>query len=302
MIFRNTTVEVEEVIKATLERGAKEGYIEIVPELLIQTILEGDNIIHDIISDNEFNIDAMKNMIRDTLNRVPKRDSNGTNVTFSKEFKSLFRKAYDRMGENQDKFLALDILMLSILNQDRLAKYFDSIVNRDDIILDLMILRGDKKVMQKDFREKSFLTQFASNLTEKAREGQLNEVYGRAEEIERVSNILTKQTKNNPVLIGEPGVGKTAIAEGLAHKINSGEIENLRGAELYELDLTSICSCKDKAKSRMQGVINEIKRKEREGQKIILFPVSCALHFLSHELNKNIQKDLFCISTVNSTK
>lgn len=271
MILRNTTTEVEEVILKTLEKGTKEKYMEIVPELLIETILEGDNIIRDIILDNEFNIDGLKNLLNATLTKVPKREEESTDITFSKEFEELIDYAYHRMGENQDKFLALDILMLSILNQNRVSKYFDSIMNRDDIVLDLITLRGDKKVMKKDFREQSFLTQYAINLTEKAKKVEVGEVYGRDEEIERVSNILTKRIKNNPVLIGEPGVGKTAIAEGLAHKINSGEIENLRGAELYEVDLTSICSCKDKAKARMQGVINEVKRKEKEGQKIILF-------------------------------
>ena len=174
-----------------------------------------------------------------------------------------------------DKYITQEILLLSFTKTNDETKYIldKNKINFDNLYDQIKLFRKDKKAMN-EMAESSFdvLNRFAANLTEKATQGLLDPVIGRDEEIRRVIQVLSRRTKNNPILIGEPGVGKTAIAEGLALRIANNDVpEKLKVKQIFSLDLASILAgakFRGDFEERLKSLLNEI---EKQQENIILF-------------------------------
>lgn len=193
----------------------------------------------------------------------------------SREMNNLFDKAEALATEMGDDYIALEHLLLALVMVDSSAsKLLQSLgISEKGVRTAIAELRGGQKVSSQSAEEQyQALEKYATNLCLRAREGKLDPVIGRDEEIRRVLQILSRRTKNNPILIGEPGVGKTAIAEGLAHRITRGDVpENLRSKQVYSLDMGALVAgakYKGEFEERLKAVVGEVSRSEGE---IILF-------------------------------
>jgi len=273
MEFKLTTKQMEQAISEAIELANEERKAYITPEMIIYKMLSNeDSLLNDLMRKNEFDTNALKTALEKNIAKIPALESLDLYPEISQEMKMLIEYAYDLMSENQDKYLSFDIFLIAVLESNlAVRRIIESFIDSDNLILDIKAIRGNMKITSRSFNESGYLTTYGRNLTKLAENGEIQPVFGRVDEIESMANILTKKTKNNPILIGEPGVGKTAIVEGLAHRIVSGDVQNLLNFDLWEIDLTAVCSCKDSAKARMQGIIEEVKHKEANGQNIILF-------------------------------
>jgi len=268
MIYKSLTKEVLNFVTESISETKRNRLREITPGVLFKIILTRDTIIRSIILDLEGDIEGMLNQIEFEIKNNPLKydetiHEEDLDTSFSTEMKSLFETAHSKAMENKDKYLALDVLFFAGCNKE-FKPFIDSIIDIDMITDALVALRGDRKITEKDFKEQSFLNKFCTNINEKFLAGEIDHVFGRIDEIDRVSNILSKRTKNNPILVGEPGTGKTAIVEGMAGRIINGEIESLKDTIIWSLDLTTLAAGagqKGEIEKRMSGLIKEIQRK-----------------------------------------
>jgi len=199
----------------------------------------------------------------------------GGNPYLGNGLQRVLNYAMNEMKQFQDEFLSLEVLLYSLLDaNDQISRLMkDNNFNKSNLKEAIMKLRDGNKVDSQgaDANYKS-LDKFANNLNEMAKSGKLDPIIGRDEEIRRVLQILTRRTKNNPILIGEAGVGKTAIAEGIAHRIVAGDVpENLKSKIVYSLDMGALIAgakFKGEFEERLKAVINEVKKADGE---IILF-------------------------------
>ncbi len=279
MIYKSLTTELLELVAAALQKAKGYRLIEVSPEVLLEVILEKDTIVRNILLNLEIDIAGLVNQLHISIENDPIKfpedtDESEMNIVFGKSFEDLFNLAYDKASENKDKYLALDILMIAGQHES-FYKFLQPVMDIQMLIDDLVLLRGDRKISEKSYIEQSFLNTYCENLNAKYLAGKLDKVHGRNEQVERISNVLSKRTKNNPVLIGEPGTGKTAIVEGLAGRIVEIEVENLKDAVIWNLDLTALAAGaggKGEIELRMNGLIKEIQRKNNmEDDDIILF-------------------------------
>jgi ATP-dependent chaperone protein clpB len=207
------------------------------------------------------------------LARLPK--VSGGEPYLSREANDILTKAEDIASEMKDEYVALEHLLLALVETNSPAQKIlqGAGVNAKDLKSAISELRGGSKVSSQTAEEQyQALEKYAINLCARAREGKLDPVIGRDEEIRRVLQILSRRTKNNPILIGEPGVGKTAIAEGLAYRIVRGDVpDNLRSKQVYSLDMGALIAgakYKGEFEERLKSVVSEVSRSEGE---IILF-------------------------------
>ena len=212
--------------------------------------------------------------IEQELNRLPKQDNLSASHP-SSALNQVFLKANKLIKDMGDTYVSIEHLILAILNgSDTTAKVLKSLgVNENETKRAIEELRKGSKVTDQNAEAKyNALSKYALNLNERAKSGKLDPVIGRDEEIRRVLHILSRRTKNNPILVGEPGVGKTAIAEGIAHRIVNGDVpENLQDKEIYSLDLgmlTAGAKYKGEFEERLKAVIKEVQ--DADGQ-IIMF-------------------------------
>jgi len=271
-MFKNITNEVNDVLMDAFKLAKANKNFDVNIEHMIVTILSQENIITDLMVKNDFDINAIKKFYNDKISKLATSE-NIVEPEFSTDLVNFIADAtYVARNLNEDKFLALDILWMSI-QKKIISKEIKNLYDLKDMDIDLKLLRGNKKILDKDdsMDEYYYLHAFSRNLTEEVKEGKIPEVFGRVSEIEDIANILTKKIKNNPILIGEPGVGKTAIVEGLAHKIINNEIESLRNFELYELDLNKVLKDSRKAPGILSGIISNVKKKEANGISVVLF-------------------------------
>ena len=277
MIYKNLTTEVQELVTDSIAEAKKNGIIDNHPGILLKVILLKDTILRNILEDLEIDIEGIFNIIDEQIKNDPLKQVPGSNSfgSFNSDYRDLFEIAHDLALKNEDKYLALDILILAGISEGNpFRPYLKQFIDLDLLELYIKSLRGNRKINTKSFKEQSFLNSFCINLNEKYASGNCDAVHGRVDEIDRVANILSKRTKNNPILVGEPGVGKTAIAEGMAGKIVDHEIENLTDVIIWNLDLTALMSNagKEEVAGRMNGLIKEIQRKNKlEKSKIVLF-------------------------------
>ena len=274
MNINKLTTKTQEVLQQAQTIALANGQQSIEPAHILKGMLEVDEAVLPFIF-NESNLDSQKVSItlNSIVNSYPK--VSGGQPFMSKDSNALFSTSFKLMDEFQDEYLSLDVIFLGLSKgKDSVARMLKDLgLTTDAIKAAIMKLRnGDKVESQGQEDTYRALDKYANNLNEMAKNGKLDPVIGRDEEIRRVLQILTRRTKNNPILIGEPGVGKTAIAEGIAHRIVNGDVpENLKSRLVYSLDMGSLIAgakYKGEFEERLKSVVKEVIKSDGE---IILF-------------------------------
>ncbi len=276
MNVENFTEKSKEAITTASNIASQNGNPEITDFHMLLAFLQDKNgIISLLFKKMEINTNSLCNMIQDEIDKMPK--VNGTvSLRFSLEVEKALDEAERQSKAMKDEFISVEHLMLGIFeyateNLRKILKIYK--LDKHKFLVALKDIRGNVSV-NTDTPEDSYdvLSKFGKNITDLAKQNKLNPVIGRDEEIRNVIRILSRKTKNNPVLIGEPGVGKTAIVEGLAQRIVRGDVPtSLKGKIIFELDLGLLVAgakYKGEFEERLTGVLKEIDKSEGN---IILF-------------------------------
>jgi len=274
MNFNNFTIKAQEAVQKASEIaiGNQQQAIE-TAHLLKSLLLVDENVISYLLKKLNVNINRLNETLDAQIKAFP--TVSGSDVYFSANTNSALRKAASYLKEFKDEFVSVEHILLGILSvNDRTSSALkDYGVNEKDLKKAIISLRGDNKVTGQNAEATyNALNKYARNLNEYAESGKLDPVIGRDEEIRRVIQILSRRTKNNPILVGEPGVGKTAIAEGIAFRIIKGDVpESLKTQTVYSLDMGALIAgakYKGEFEERLKAVIKEVIQAEGE---IILF-------------------------------
>ena len=274
MNFNNFTIKAQEAVQKASEiaEGNQQQAIENA-HLLKGLLLVDENIIGYLLKKLNVNLNRLNDTLDQQIASFPK--VSGSNVYLSSEANSALQKAQSYLKEFKDEFVSVEHILLGILaaNGKTGAALKDAGVNEKDFKKAIIALRGDSKVTDQNAEATyNALNKYARNLNEYAESGKLDPVIGRDDEIRRVIQILSRRTKNNPILVGEPGVGKTAIAEGIAFRIIKGDVpENLKSKTVYSLDMGALIAgakYKGEFEERLKAVIKEVTQADGE---IILF-------------------------------
>ncbi len=269
------TIKAMDALQEASSVARQNDHAEITNEHILIALLEQkDGIIAPLVERIGMDAGALAGQARRLLDSLP-RVSGAANLTLSQAAQRTLAKAEGEMSSLGDDYLSTEHLLLAMTqNSDKAAELLKaSGVNRQAIMTALKALRGSSKVDSND-PESSMrsLEKYCTDLTSLARQDKIDPVIGRDEEIRRVMQVLCRRTKNNPVLIGEPGVGKTAVVEGLARRVASGDVpESLKGKRLLSLDMGALVAgakYKGEFEERLKAVINEVKKADG---KIILF-------------------------------
>ena len=275
--FNKLTVKAQEVVQTAIEVAQNYGNQVLEPEhLLAALIQEQGNIVDTIMQKAGGNINQIKMKVNALLEALPKVSGAGVgNQQMSNNMAKLFDAASAEAKNLKDEFVSTEHLLLALTKNEGKAKQVlrDNDVTYDAILTALKDVRGTQRVTSQNPEDTyQSLQKYGRDLNELARSGKLDPVIGRDEEIRRVLQVLSRRTKNNPVLIGEPGVGKTAIAEGIAHRIVSRDVpENLKTKRIVALDMGALVAgtqFRGQFEERLKAVIKEVQESNGE---IILF-------------------------------
>ncbi len=274
MNYNNFTIKAQEALQKaiSLAQSANQQIIE-PAHLLKAVMLVGENITTFIFSKLGVNTRTLEMALDREIESYPK--VSGGDPMLSRETNAVMQKAAHFASKMEDQYVSLEHLLLAILSEKSTASQMlkDAGVTEQHLQMAIDQLRKGEKVTSQSAEDTyQSLSKYAENLTDKAREGRLDPVIGRDDEIRRILQILSRRTKNNPILIGEPGTGKTAIAEGLAHRIIRGDVpENLKSKKIYSLDMGALVAgakYKGEFEERLKSVVNEVVKSDGE---IILF-------------------------------
>jgi len=274
MNFNNFTIKAQEAVQQASEiaQGNQQQAIE-TAHLLKGLLHVDENVVSYVLKKLNVNLNLLNQHLDEKISRFPK--VSGSNVYLSAASNLALQKAQTYLKEFKDEFVSVEHLLLGILaaNDDTSKMLKDQGVNEKDMKKAVVALRGDNRVTDQNAEATyNALNKYARNLNEYAESGKLDPVIGRDEEIRRVIQILSRRTKNNPILIGEPGVGKTAIAEGIAFRIIKGDVpENLKSKTVYSLDMGSLIAgakYKGEFEERLKAVVKEVTQSDGD---IILF-------------------------------
>jgi ATP-dependent Clp protease ATP-binding subunit ClpB len=265
MNSNNFTIKSQEAVQHAQQVAAENGHQSIETGHLLKALLETDeNVISFLLKKLNVNSIRLAQALAAIVQGYPKV-SGGSGQYLSNSANQAISKAELFLKEFGDEFVAIELLLLGLLNVgDNVSSLLkDAGVNEKDLKKAIKELRGDSTVTSQSAEAQyNALNKYGKNLNELAKAGRLDPVIGRDEEIRRVLQILSRRTKNNPVLIGEPGVGKTAIAEGLAHRIVSGDVpENLKSKQIFSLDMGSLIAgakYKGEFEERLKAVVKEV--------------------------------------------
>ncbi len=274
MNLNNYTIKSQEAIQQAVQLVNMNGQQSIEPAHLLKGILEVDeNVTPFILKKLNVNPTSFGRTVESMINSYPK--VSGGQPTLSAATNKALGKAATYLKEYKDEFISVEHLLLGLLHagDSTAAMMKDAGLREKEMKAAIAELRkGERVTSQSQEDTYNSLSKFAINLNEQARNGKLDPVIGRDEEIRRVLQILSRRTKNNPILVGEPGVGKTAIAEGLAHRIISGDVpENLKSKKVYSLDMGALIAgakYKGEFEERLKSVVKEVTGADGE---IILF-------------------------------
>ena len=274
MNLNKFTIKAQEAVQEALNRVQRQGQQAIEPEHLLSGILKvGEQVTSFIFQKLGMNPTLIQQAVDAQIGSLPKVQ--GGEPYLSREGNEVLTRAEDIAQKNGDEFVSLEHMLQAILTTNCTAAKLlkDAGMTEKELQAAIQELRGGEKVKSQSSEDTyQSLSKYARNLVDEARAGKLDPVIGRDEEIRRVLQILTRRTKNNPILIGEPGTGKTAIVEGLAHRILRGDVpENLRDKQLYSLDMGALIAgakYKGEFEERLKSVVNEVSKSEG---RIILF-------------------------------
>jgi ATP-dependent Clp protease ATP-binding subunit ClpB len=274
MNFNNFTIKAQEAVQKASEitTGNQQQAIE-TAHLLKGLLLADENVISYLLKKLNVNLNRLNETLDEQIGSFPK--VSGSKSYLSSNSNSALQKATAYLKEFKDEFVSVEHILLGILsvNDKTSTALKDYGVTEKDLKKAIASLRGDNKVTDQNAEATyNALNKYARNLNEYAESGKLDPVIGRDEEIRRVIQILSRRTKNNPILVGEPGVGKTAIAEGIAFRIIKGDVpESLKSKTVYSLDMGALIAgakYKGEFEERLKAVIKEVTQADGE---IVLF-------------------------------
>ncbi len=274
MNFNNFTIKSQEVIQKAIELTRSAGQQQIEPLHILKAItLESETIINFVLQKLGITASALIQALDRETALLPK--VSGADVTLSRESNDALQKAVDYSKKQGDEYVSVEAMLMGILQTKCRASQLlkDYGMTEKGLQAAIEELRRGQKVTGQSAEESyQSLSKYAINLNDRARSGKLDPVIGRDEEIRRVLQILSRRTKNNPMLVGEPGTGKTAIAEGLAQRIVRGDVpENLKSKQIYSLDMGALVAgakYKGEFEERLKAIVNEVTQSDGE---IILF-------------------------------
>ena len=268
------TIKAQEAVQEALKRVQRQGQQAIEPEHLLSGVMQvAEEVTRFIFQKLGMNPTTVQQAVDAQISSLPKVQ--GGQPYLSQQSSQVLQKAEDLAQKGGDEYVSVEHLLMAITEVDCTASKIlkDMGLTKDDLKQAVSELRGGQKVTSQSSEDTyQSLSKYARNLVDEARAGKLDPVIGRDEEIRRVLQILSRRTKNNPILIGEPGTGKTAIVEGLAHRILRGDVpENLKDKQLYSLDMGALVAgakYKGEFEERLKSVVNEVTKSEG---RIILF-------------------------------
>lgn len=274
MTFDKFTIKAQEIVQAAVNKGQSLGQQTIEPVHLLAGVMDkGKDITNFLFQKLGVNPQRIETLVDSELNHLPRVQ--GGEPYFSNDTTQVLNQAQDIATRMGDEFVSVEPILLALLSVNSTASRIlkDAGITESELRKAVMELRQGQKVESQSGDENfQALRKYARNLVEDARQGKLDPVIGRDEEIRRVLQILSRRTKNNPILIGEPGTGKTAIVEGLAQRIVRGDVpENLKNKQLYSLDMGALLAgakYKGEFEERLKGVVREVTQAQGE---IILF-------------------------------
>jgi len=274
MNFNNFTIKSQEVVQKAVELTRQMGTQAVEPEHLLKAVLtEGEAVTRFIFSKLEIDASTIERPLEAALQRLP--HVSGGEPYLSNAASQVLEKAVDIATKNGDQYVTVEAMLMALFMVKSEASTIlkNAGVTEKELKSAIDELRKGKKATAQSAEEQyNALSKYAVNLCERARQGKLDPVIGRDDEIRRVLQILSRRTKNNPILIGEPGTGKTAIVEGLAQRIVRGDVpENLKHKQVYSLDMGALIAgakYQGEFEERLKAVINEITQSQGE---IILF-------------------------------
>ncbi len=273
----NLTIKAQEAIARAQQLAFDGSSPAIDTEHLLKSLLtEEDSLVEFLLKKNDVNVAFVTSKLDESLQKLPKVSAGQQPAqTISRDMNNVLLRAGSDLKQFGDEFVSVEHLLLGIIQvNDNTAKLLkDAGLTEKGLIAAIKDLRKGSTVNSQT-QETTFnaLNKYAKNLNELARQGKLDPVIGRDEEIRRTLHILSRRSKNNPILVGEPGVGKTAIAEGLAHRIVNGDVpENLRSKIIFALDMGQLIAgakYKGEFEERLKSVVKEVAGSEGE---IVLF-------------------------------
>ena len=274
MNFNNFTTKSQEAVQQAIDLAQAKSQQIIEPaHLLMGVMMKGEDVVQFLFGKTGIQPSVIQSAVEQIIAGYPR--VSGGEPYFSRETNEVLQKAIDYSSRAGDQFVTLEYILFALLHvNSQVSKLLkDAGATEKDLQTAINELRKGAKASSSSAEETyNSLNKYAINLNEQARAGKLDPVIGRDEEIRRVLQILSRRTKNNPILIGEPGVGKTAIAEGLAHRIVRGDVpENLKSKQVFSLDMGALVAgakYKGEFEERLKSVVNEVIRSEGE---IILF-------------------------------
>ncbi|MBW2652497.1 MAG: AAA family ATPase [Deltaproteobacteria bacterium] len=297
MRFDKFTIKAQEVIQESQNITEKYDHQQIEPEhILMALILQQEGTVPAILQKLGVDIPVILKQVEEALNKIPKVYGTGGGQPYiSPRSKKVLDQAFKEAERLKDEYVSTEHIFISVADEKggEASKILSLLgVTRDDLYNVLLSIRGSQRVTDPNPEEKyQALKRYSRDLTDLARKSKLDPVIGRDDEIRRVIQVLSRRTKNNPVLIGEPGVGKTAIVEGLAQRIVNGDIpEGLKNRRVVALDMGSLVAgtkYRGEFEDRLKAVLKEIEEKSGE----IRGELKCVGATTLNEYRKYIEKD-----------